>query len=30
MIVKIGFYKIDKNGLVWMNIRTNLKGVKEK
>ena len=30
MIVKIGFYKIYKNGLVQINIRTNLKGVEEK
>ena len=30
MIVKIGIYKIYKNGLVRINIRTNLKGVEEK
>ena len=30
MIVKIGFYKIYKNGLVQINIRTNLKGIEEK
>ena len=30
MIVKIGIYKIYENGLVRINIRTNLKGVEEK
>ena len=30
MIVKIELYKIYKNGLVRINIRTNLKGVEEK
>ena len=30
MIVKIGFYKIYKNGLVRINIRTSLKRVEEK
>ena len=30
MIVKIGIYKIYENGLVQINIRTNLKGVEEK
>ena len=30
MIVKIGLVKFTKNGLVWTNVQTNLKGVEEK